>query len=167
MRIQNLATVAAGVLLALAGPAQAAQKQSNFQVTATVLENCTISATDLAFGNWLGDTDVASQSTITVRCTLNTDYAVNLSGGSTSGDPLDRQMTSGGPVNIHYNLYTDAAHQQLWSDGSNNTFNQKGTGAGMNQSDSFVVHGRIRAADNTAAFEAGGYADTVTATVVY
>jgi len=167
MRIQKLAPVAAGVLIALAGPAQAAQKQSNFQVTAKVLENCTISAADVPFGDWLGDTDVEVESTITVRCTLNTDYVVNLSGGTTSSDPLDREMTSGGPVNIHYNLFTDAGHSEIWGNGSNGTGNNDGLGEGMGTPKDFTVYGRLRASDNPDPFEAGDYADTVTATVVY
>ena len=49
MRKQIIAPLAAGVLLALAGAAQAATKTASFTVNASVGKNCVISAGNLAF----------------------------------------------------------------------------------------------------------------------
>jgi spore coat protein U-like protein len=167
MRRQILAPVTAGVLLALAGAAQAATKTTTFVVTANVLENCTIAAGDLDFGDWTGDVDVAAQSTITVNCTAGTDYVVNLSGGTTTNNVLDREMAGAGPVHINYNLYTDAAHLNLWGNGAGGTFNLGGNGGGMGVAQQLLVRGQLLASANVGLIEAGGYSDTVTATIVY
>lgn len=166
MRRQILAPVTAGVLLALAGTAQAATKSTTFQVTANVLENCTIVASDLDFGALTIDTDATAQSTITVRCTSGTDYVVNLSGGG-SGDALDREMTGTGAITVHYNLFTDAAHLSVWGDGLGGTSNGGGLGAGMANAQSLTVYGLLPANLNAGQVEADNYSDTITATIVY
>lgn len=167
MRKQILAPLTAGVLLAMAGTAQAAEKTTTFLVTANVLENCTITAGDLDFGDWTVDVDVTAPSTITVRCTAGTDYVVNLSGGTTTGNVLDREMTGGGAININYNLYTDAGHLNIWGDGNGGTFNLGGIGAGMGVAQALTVRGQLLASANPGLIEAGAYSDTVTATIVY
>ncbi len=166
MRRQILAPVTAGVLLALAGTAQAATKTTTFNVTANVLENCTISAGDLNFGNWSGDVDVAVQSTIVVHCTNATGFEVSLSGGLISGDPLDRQMSSGGAVNLHYNLFTDLNHSDIWGDGTDGS-TVLGAGTGMANAINLTVYGQLLASANPGGFDAGLYSDTVTATIEY
>lgn len=167
MRKQILAPVTAGVLLALAGTAQAAEKTTTFLVTANVLENCTITAGDLDFGDWTVDTDVEVDSTITVRCTANTDYVVNLSGGTTTGNVLDREMTGAGATNVNYNLYTDVARTNVWGNGAGGTFNLGGIGAGMGVAQQLLVRGQLLASANVGLVEAGVYTDTITATIVY
>ena len=54
------AGVTAGVLLALAGAAQAATKTDSFQVSATVSKNCVIDAPDLNLGIFDGTNDLAA-----------------------------------------------------------------------------------------------------------
>jgi spore coat protein U-like protein len=166
MRSQILAPLTAGVLLALAGTAHAATKSTTFQVTANVLENCTITAGDLDFGNLTIDTDATAQSTITVRCTSGTDYTVNLSSGG-SGNVLDREMSGAGAVTVHYNLFTDLTHLQIWGDGQGGTFNNGGLGAGMANAQSLTVYGQLPANLNAGQVEADNYSDTITATIVY
>lgn len=167
MRRHILAPVTVGVLLALAGTAQAAEKTTTFVVRANVLENCTITAGNLDFGDWTVDTDVAVDSTITVRCTAGTDYVVNLSGGTTTGNVLDREMTGPGATNVNYNLYTDVARANVWGNGQNGTFNLGGIGAGMAAAQSLLVRGQLLASANIGLVEAGVYTDTITATIVY
>jgi spore coat protein U-like protein len=64
MRKQIIAPIAAGVLLAFAGAAQAASKTASFTVSATVGKNCVISAGDLALGAFLGDNNLTAESDI-------------------------------------------------------------------------------------------------------
>ncbi|MCX7065189.1 MAG: spore coat protein U domain-containing protein, partial [Proteobacteria bacterium] len=77
MRNSVSTTIAAGVLLALAGAAQAATKTGSFQVTATVSKNCIISAPNLNLGIFDGTNDLTMSSTISVNCTNLTPYTVD------------------------------------------------------------------------------------------
>ena len=93
MKRNFVAPLTAGILLALAGTAQAATRQATFTVSATVVDNCVVSAGDLNLGTFDGNADLASTSTITVRCSNNTDYTVDLSAGSFS-DTITATITS-------------------------------------------------------------------------
>lgn len=165
MRRQIIAPVVAGVLLGLAGTAQADQKSTTFEVSANVKKNCIITAGNLAFGDWTVETDATSTSTITVRCTSGTTYEVNLDAGQNAGGDINlRQMAGPGSVNVRYNLFTDA--DAIWGNGSTGD-NDGGTGAGMGSAQSLTVTGKLAVADNQGAIEPGLYTDTVTATIVY
>ena len=165
MRRQIITPAVAGVLLALAGTAQADQKTTSFEVSANVKKNCIITAGDLAFGDWTVATDTSSTSTITVRCTNGTTFAVNLDAGENAGgDISQRQMDGPGSVNVRYNLYTDA--DLVWGNGTTGD-NDGGAGAGMGTPQNLTVTGKLKVADNEGAIEPGLYTDTVTATVEY
>lgn len=162
----------AGILLAVAGTAQAATKTATFQVSANVVDNCIINANPLNFGDFDGTTDIDTvESTITVRCSSGTDYTVALSAGQT-GSYAGRQMvnassTSGVP--LVYNLYTTASRDVVWGDDSGSTDVVAGLGAGMAAANAATlrVYGKLLASDNTGAIDAGGYTDVVTATISY
>jgi spore coat protein U-like protein len=163
-----IAPIAAGVLLAMAGAAQAATKTASFNVTASVAKNCIISATALSFGAFDGTNDLANTSSIAVRCTNGTAYDLNLSTGG-SGNYPNRRMTDG-TDNLFYNLYTDGTYATVWGDGvtaSSGNVDGTGTGMGSAQEVTYTVHGRLRAVDNTGPIGAGNYSDTIVATVVY
>jgi spore coat protein U-like protein len=163
-----IAPIAAGVLLALAGAAQAATKTASFNVTASVGKNCVISATPLALGEFVGDNNLQVNSSILVRCTSGTPYDIALSTGG-SGDYAARELTFGTDVLV-YNLYTDGSFADVWGDGTGTTDTVSGFGAGM-AIGSQVAHpvvGRLLASDNTGPVAAGlGYTDTIIATITY
>ena len=92
-----IAPIAAGVLLALAGAAQAATKTSSFTVSASVGKNCIINAAPLALGEFLGDNDLFANSNITVRCTDGTGFSIALNAGNT-GSYAGRRMVGPGGV---------------------------------------------------------------------
>jgi spore coat protein U-like protein len=159
-------TIAAGVLLALAGAAQAATKSDSFQVSALVEKNCVISAADMDFGTFDGTNDRTATSDISVSCTDGTTYDVDLSTGS-SGDYTQRTLQFGADV-LNYNLYTDGTFGTIWGDNSPGTGRPgTGTGGGMAVTQTLTVHGELLAADNTHAFGAGTYVDNVVATITY
>jgi spore coat protein U-like protein len=165
MRKTHIAPIAAGVLLALAGTAQAATKTAGFQVSANVVTNCVISATDLALGTFDGTNNLASTSTITVSCTNGTGYVVDLNTGS-SGSFTARALQNGGS-SLFYNLYTAGDYLTIWGDDSPGTENVAGSGDGMANADTLTVHGRLLASDNTGPIDAGSYIDQITATITY
>jgi len=166
MSMKIIAPIAAGVLLAMAGAAQAGTKTTTFQVTTTVTDNCTISATDLDLGLFDGSTVRTSTSTITVNCTSGTTYDVDLSPGA-SGDALNRKMYDGTAF-LDYNLYTDGSYGTVWGNDLGGTGRPVTTpGAGMAVAQTLTVHGRLPLTANNLAAEAGNYADTITATITY
>ena len=116
------ATLAASVLAA--GAAQAANPTvtTTFQVSATVQPNCTTSATGLGFGNYTpGNGAVTANSTITVNCTKATGYTIWLNPGSTTGDAYTQRLMTSGAGTLQYNLYTTAALNTVFGDGTGAT----------------------------------------------
>ena len=164
-----IAPIAAGVLLALAGAAQAATKTSSFTVSASVGKNCIINAAPLALGEFLGDNDLFANSNITVRCTDGTGFSIALNAGNT-GSYAGRRMVGPGGDFLVYNLYTaDTNGAAVWGDDSGTTDVVIGTGAGMAQGNALTrtVYGRLLAVDNQGPVEEGAYSDTIVATITY
>jgi spore coat protein U-like protein len=166
MQFSRIAVGAVTALLGLAAlPAQALQTvTTQFNVTATVLNNCAVSASDLAFGNYSASsaTPVTATTSLSVTCTANLAYSVALDGGTTTGQVDARAMTDGNSHQLTYGLYTTGSYSTLWGDGTGSSAAVPGTGTGTAQS--LTVYGRIPAAQYVAA---GSYADRVTVTVSY
>lgn len=149
---------------AIATPvAIAATTTTTFQVTATVLSVCSVSATNLAFGNYdasLG-TPVDGSSTVTVTCTPSETYDVGLNAGTGTGATVAVRRMTNGANTLDYSLYTNAGRTTVWGE-TIGTDTQAGTGNGAGQA--LTVYGRIPTAQYVAA---GAYTDTITATVTY
>jgi spore coat protein U-like protein len=158
-----IAPIAAGILLALAGTAHAVTKQSTFQVSATVTENCVISAAPMDLGEFNGTNDLTASSAITVRCTSGTDFNVGLNAGL-NGDFTNRVLTGPGGTELLYNLFTDAGRTIVWNDSTNRV---GGLGAGMGTPRALTVYGQLLADLNDGEIDEGEYTDTITATVEY
>ena len=176
MRKVLIAFVTTGALLGAASGASAASATTTFTVSANVLKTCSVSATNLAFGNYTpGGGALTSTSTVSVLCTNGTGFTAALNGGSTSGGTVAQRLMaeSGGSGTLQYNLYTTAAHATVWGDGTGSTVTQAGTGAGMAAADAqtLTVYGQLpdnaanQAAPVTGATTA--YSDTITVTVTY
>lgn len=165
MKKYLVAPVTAGILLAVAGAAQAATKTATINVSATVVDNCVISANALNLGTFDGTNNLASTSTITVRCSDGTDYSINLSAGSSTD--YDNRTLSNGTDTLVYNLYTDVDHTTVWGDTTSGTSNVEGAGTGMGDLISHTVYGRLLASQNQGPVDAGTYTDTITATISY
>lgn len=158
-----IAPITAGILLALAGTAHAVTKQSTFQVSATVTENCVISAAPMNLGDFNGTNNLTASSAITVRCTSGTDFDVGLNAGLT-GTFANRVLTSPGGTELVYNLFTDEDRTIVWNDSTNRV---GGDGAGMGTPVTLDVYGQLLASQNAGEIDAGIYTDTITATVEY
>lgn len=168
MRKQIIAPLAAGVLLALAGAAQAATKTASFTVNASVGKNCVISAGNLALGEFVGDNDLTAESDITVRCTAGTAFDIALNPGVT-GNFAGRRMVGPGGDFLVYNLYTADTYAAVWGDDTGATDLVGGVGAGMGIANELTrtVYGRLLASDNVGPVEEGAYSDTIIATITY
>ncbi|MFM0415095.1 Csu type fimbrial protein [Paraburkholderia aromaticivorans] len=134
-----------------------------FTVNATVVNNCLISATNIAFtSTGVLSSALNASGAITARCTNGDAYRIALSSGS-SGNVAARQMQrSGGGGTVNYQLYTDSAHTSAWGDGTAGTTMATGTGSG--NAVSINVYGRVPAQSTPMP---GSYSDTITATITF
>jgi spore coat protein U-like protein len=165
-------TVALLVLVSapLSSAAFAGTATTTFTVTATVIKNCTISAANIAFGNY--DPLVANavtpldlSSTVTVACTKGTVATVGLDAGQNSAFAVGttRAMTSGGgsPTYLSYEIYKDAGHATVWGNAGAGLVSYT---AASKASVALNDYGRIPAAQDQ---NVGAYSDTVTATITF
>ena len=130
--------------------------------TATVLANCTVSATAVNFGSSGPITsNVDASGTVSVACTNATPYAVALNGGNAgASDPTQRKMSKG-TESITYGLYQNPARSQPWgSTSGGNTVGGSGSGSGQ----ALTVYGRVASQTTPSP---GTYTDSVVVTVTY
>ena len=140
--------------------AQANPATTTFNVTATVLKDCIVSATALAFGNYTGAVNT-NTSTVTVTCTNSTTYSVGLGVGLATGATVTTRQMQNGAVLLNYGLYSNGTWTTNWG----NTLATNwvlGTGNGAAQN--ITVYGQIPAGQYVTP---GSYADTISVTVTY
>lgn len=162
-----LLTAAAATAAASAGSASAQPAQTTLNVTANVTANCSVTASAVDFSNInpLLAQNFDATGSLTISCTSGAAWSAALGVGSgTSATYANRRMRLGATANmLNYSLYTTAARNVVWGDGSSGTATVAGTGTGSAQTIS--VFGRIPSGQTTA--PAGAYADSVTVTVTY
>jgi spore coat protein U-like protein len=169
MRKILTALLTTSALLGAAGGASAANPATTtFTVMATVLKNCTVSATNLNFGNYTPTGGaLAVNSTVSVSCTLNTPFNTELTAGTTSGATIAQRLLSNGSGNtLQYNLYTTSGFTTPWGTtvGTNTV---AGTGAGMGTPVVQTVYGQLVDSAANQAEPPGSYSDTITVNVAY
>jgi spore coat protein U-like protein len=147
------------------GVATAQTASSTLNVSATVTANCTVSTSDVAFGNvnTLSGSNVDTIGAISVTCTNDTDWSAAAGVGSGSGATFASRRMSNGANLLTYNLFTDAARSSVWGDGTGSTVDIDGTGTGAVQN--IAIYGRVGSGQTSV--PAGNYADTVAVTVSY
>lgn len=168
IRLQIAAsTLAATLGLGLATAADAATATGNFQVSATVVSACAVSATTLNFGSAIDPTAAAlpldASTTMTVVCTATTPYSVALNAGANAGgvSNFSARAIKNGSQTLGYQLYLEAARSTVWGDGTASSV-LPGVGIGSNQT--LTIYGRLPSL--TGAMP-GTYTDTVTVTITY
>jgi len=164
MRARTLTALLLSAAAGLGGilVAQAATKTATFKVSATVQSDCTITATDLAFGNvGLVTANVDATSTLTITCTSGTAYTIALNAGTAAASTIANRRMASGANSLGFQLYRDAGRSQIWGETSGtDTLGGSGTGSAA----SVTVYGRIAP---QAAPPAGAYETTITATITY
>ena len=163
-----LVSTVASVLAVSAGSAGAATTGTTFQVSATVLKACTVSASPLAFGNYTpGAGAVKANTTVNVDCTNGTGYTVSLNGGTTTGGTVAQRLMANGTNTLQYNLYTSNTYATILGDGTGTSATDSGTGLGMNKANSITVYGELPDSTANQAAPPGNYTDTIQVTVTY
>lgn len=156
-----IALIAAAALTPCAAYAAGSDTDS-FEVTATVVASCEVTASDLAFGAYdpVAASHLDADTSLSVTCTNGTPYHVGLSLGDGAGASMaTRRMTkSGASATLNYVLYQDDQRSVLW--GASGADRLAGTGDGT--PDTIDVYGRIPMQQ---AAPSGSYDDTIVVTV--
>ncbi|MGC1303549.1 MAG: spore coat U domain-containing protein [Caulobacteraceae bacterium] len=142
----------------------AATATTTFQVSATVLKACSVTANPLAFGSYdpTASTNLDATTTLSVLCTVGTSFQVGLNPGTATGATVtSRQMTNGANT-LAYALYQDTARTTNWGN-TPGTDTPAAITAPITAT-SLTVFGRVPSAQNV---PAAGYSDTITVTVTY
>jgi spore coat protein U-like protein len=134
---------------------------TSFLVTASVQANCTISATNLIFGDYT-QAQLDGQSQISLTCTNGSPWNVGLNQGTSPGATVTtRRMTGPGSFSLLYFLYRDAARTLNWGN-TVGTDTESGTGTGSAQT--ITVYGRVPASQPAGP---GGYRDTIIGMITF
>lgn len=146
---------AAAIGFGVAGAVQAQTTTATFNVTANVVSACTVSATDLVFGDYTATAaaPLDAQNTISVTCTNGENYGIDL--GAT---PTTRTMSGGAGSTLAFGMYSDSTYGAPFGFGATAL-----TGTGIAQD--YTVFGRVPAGQFAA--RAGAHSATVTVTVTY
>ncbi len=152
------------IVMTLSAPAaHAATDTTQFQVTATVVASCDVSANALAFGAYdpVAATPDDAATTISVTCTNGAGYEIGLDEGLGAGAAIAARRMQNGAEILQYGLFTDALRTQIWGETIGvDTVAAQGIGAVQ----VFTIYGRIPAQQSA---PAGAYSDTILVTVTY
>ncbi len=144
--------------------ASAATATTDFQVTASIEDSCTVDNTgDMAFGTYapLSGLDAETSIDIQITCTNQTPFSAAMNTGL-NGTNFNRQMTNGATP-LNYNIYTENTHTDVWGDGTNSTHIVADFGTGSMVA--YTAYGLVPASQTGA--ESGSYTDQITVTVTY
>jgi spore coat protein U-like protein len=154
-------TAAACLALAAPGTAHAASTTTTFNVTATVVDSCAVSASDLAFGTYdpASATDKTGTSTVNVTCSLGTAYTVSLNNGTHASGSTRR--LAAGASRLTYQVYKDVGATLIFG-AIADTLGVSGIGTGV--AIPSVIYGVIPKTQNVGS---GSYSDQITVTIDY
>jgi len=151
-----------GLMVALGSMGARAQTDT-FNVTTSVGEACSVTATDLGFGAYdpLSATNTDATTTMDVTCTLSTTYDVGMDAGTGTGATTTVRVMEFGANTLNYALYQEAGRTTIWGENVGvDTVSGTGTGAAQ----TLTVYGRIPALQSVTP---GSYADLITVTVTF
>jgi spore coat protein U-like protein len=151
----------------MVGEVRAATATNTFRVELAIVSACditTVAPTDVDFGSRPSTaTNLDSQGSLNVRCTVRSPYSIALDAGRNGADVNSRKMLSGTDL-VPYQLYRSAARTaaDIWGSTIGTGGNVlSGTGTGLVQA--IPVFGRVPSAN----FPAGVYSDRITASITY
>lgn len=157
------------VALGASAGANAGTATDSLSVSASVIDNCTISTEAVAFGNYdpivanAGD-DLEGAGSVTIACTLQDIVQVTLGQGSNadsgSTDAAPQRRMAKGEDFLSYALYSDSGRTAVWGNTSAVDVEDEGTGV----AEEHTVYGSVASGQNV---PAGAYTDSVVATVTF
>ena len=161
-------------LAAVAMPAFAGSANTTFKVSANVVADCTISASDLTFGNYdpvgtnnTTGSDVYANGSLTVACTKGAPNVwIGLDSGANAANAVatTRAMSAAGGNYLSYDLYTANPSPTPGTVWGNTQLTGKSYVPASKAPATLTVFGRAPKGQDVAT---GSYSDTITATVNY
>ena len=154
--------IGAAALGAAHTPAEARENAADLQVNVAIVDGCTVTTTDVAFGLIIGTRGtLRSTGTVDVQCTANLDFAISMDRGQHSQGINRRMRNATSGAYMRYNLYSDPAYSRRWTD---QRAGQVRGNSGSTGSIAFPVYGELTF-DGSAV--TGRYEDSVTVTVEF
>ena len=134
---------------------------TTFQVTVVIPASCTITASNLSFGNYTG-IQLNATSAVTVNCTNLAPFNIGLNAGTATGATVTtRKMTGPSAATLNYSMFRDSGRTLNWGNTvGTDTLQATGTGAAVQ----YTVYGQIPAGQFP---RVGAYTDTIIATATY
>lgn len=149
-------------LICAASPAHAQSRQSGgeLELSVSIVDGCTLSTTDVAFGLIVGTAGtIRASGTVDVQCTANLDFTISMDRGL-YGQGINRRMRN--TVNggyMRYSLYSDPAFSRRWTD------QRSGRVQGNSGSTGLVTYPVYGELTYDGATVPGRYEDSVTVTI--
>jgi spore coat protein U-like protein len=148
---------------AASSPAFAGQATNTLPVRVQVYTGCSLVTRPLTFDatGIVGTNPIDATTTITVRCTPNTDFDVDIDTGLyANGASANRRMFSASTNSyVSYDVFRDSPRSNVWGRGkTRNVAGNSGSGAPLD----IVLYGRVQ---NTGKIVAGDYKDTLLVTL--
>jgi spore coat protein U-like protein len=151
-----------GLILGVTSMTAEAAETATLTVSASVTNNCTISAAAISFAAY--DPVVANatanldgEGRVTIACTKGAVPTIGLGAGSNASGST-RRLASGAEM-LTYELYSNSSRSTVWNSGGGILTT---TAAPSKAPRDFSVYGRITGGQDVAA---GTYTDTIVATV--
>ena len=147
---------------ATAAEGQSRQNSGDLELAVSVVDGCTVSTTDVAFGLIIGTTgSVRATGAVDVQCTTDLDFSISMDRGLHNLGANRRMRNSTSGAFMRYALYSNPSYSSPWTD------RRAGIVEGNSGSTGFVslpVYGELTF-DGTAV--SGRYEDTVTVTIEF
>jgi len=124
--------------------------------------DCNVTSSGVSFGSYdvFTANDTESTGELIVTCSGETAYTLRLDPGS-SGSFSIRKMSNGTDF-LTYNIYSDAAKNSVWGDGTGGSVTK--SGQTRSNPEEHTLYGRISAGQNVSV---GNYSDTIIVTIVF
>jgi len=158
--------IGAAAVMGSTSTLSAGSNTANLNVSSSVVANCTISTTPVAFGTYdpvgtnatANDDDIGS---VIVACTKGTSATIGLGLGANASGSV-RRMKDATTDYLTYELYQETGRTTVW--GTTGTALLSTGAAPSKVARAFTVYGRIPSGQDV---PAGAYTDTVVATVTF
>ncbi len=144
--------------LLFAGTVFSDQATGNLNISANVPDWCSVSATAVNFGSYIGS-QLDSTGAVIVTCTNGTAYIIDLDYGQNYSGGNRRMIDSTSTYFLVYDVYSDSNRTTRWDFAG-------GSGTGTGTAQSHTVYGRIPGGQLAGA-GVGSYSDTIMITVNY
>ncbi len=168
MNIRTRTRLTLAILLASMAYAPVVSAQGStgtkFDVQAEVPGVCSVSASNLEFGAFVG-AEINTSTKINVKCVNGQHFEVLLDDGNHLAPNGTRQMEFGRGNFLRYDLYTDKPGGSRW--GNARGLGVTGIGLGLPQGQDIFVYGRLFGSAFNQSAPAGVYSDTINVTVLY